>query len=521
MDAPRPRGSGAPHGAIAVFVVSGVAGAVPLHGGIVAWLESAPALLSASDGLPVATAVFFVCFSGLVGIGSVAKRLAEAERSMSRGLMLALGVTIVTLGFVVLTLAEGPTTSSAASGAWPLLGLVAVVSAGLAVAAHDRFGASARLAQTMAADDSLPGRPQEGEAAPTASVAVVATVTAVLATVLFVDLAILVRVLGGLTLLVFGALNIALVVMRESEIQYYRPDFEAPLYPWIQIAGAMASALLIWELGWVAMASCAAITLVGLVGYFGYARARVQRAGAVYHVFARLGSRQSVGLDHELREILGEKGLHDDDPYDHLLEKATTLDLRHALDFAEVIRTGSRMLSRMANVDADELEEALLDELALGLMPIYNGMAVPHHLFTELDEPVMLIMRMRVGASVSFDEKRAHVRNRGRVFAAVFLLCPDSMMGGHLRMLSQLAARAEEPEFLARWLEAPGAAALKRLLSDGVSSDSGESHDDLLAVIDWDQVDDEAGELGDVSSEDLVETLPPSYVDRTDWLEPN
>ena len=35
----------------------------------------------------------------------------------------------------------------------------------------------------------------------------------------------------------FGLICIAVIVMRESRIDTYKPGFKAPLYPWLQIAG--------------------------------------------------------------------------------------------------------------------------------------------------------------------------------------------------------------------------------------------------------------------------------------------
>ena len=41
-------------------------------------------------------------------------------------------------------------------------------------------------------------------------------------------------------LLIFGLVNVAVVVMRESRIPGYVPGYRSPLYPWVQILGILA-----------------------------------------------------------------------------------------------------------------------------------------------------------------------------------------------------------------------------------------------------------------------------------------
>ncbi|GIS78697.1 MAG: hypothetical protein CM1200mP14_02630 [Gammaproteobacteria bacterium] len=51
------------------------------------------------------------------------------------------------------------------------------------------------------------------------------------------------------------------------------------------------------------------LILFGAMWYTYYARHRVDREGAIFHVFERLGKRRYEGLDMELREIIKSKRL--------------------------------------------------------------------------------------------------------------------------------------------------------------------------------------------------------------------
>ena len=64
----------------------------------------------------------------------------------------------------------------------------------------------------------------------------------------------------------------------------------------------------------------------GAMWYNYYARERVDREGAIYHVFERLGRQRDTGLDRELRQIMKEKGLREADPFEEVVTAAAIID---------------------------------------------------------------------------------------------------------------------------------------------------------------------------------------------------
>ena len=60
-------------------------------------------------------------------------------------------------------------------------------------------------------------------------------------------------------------------------------------------------------MGWLAILFTIGVIMLCLVWYLKYARKRVNRDGAIGHVFQRLGERQDEGLDQEFRGILKER----------------------------------------------------------------------------------------------------------------------------------------------------------------------------------------------------------------------
>ncbi len=96
---------------------------------------------------------------------------------------------------------------------------------------------------------------------------------------LFGDLKLLSTAGSVLHLIVYGLLNIALIVMREAEPADYDPDFEVPLYPFVPIIGTISSfALIAYIEPFVILLSAALVIFAG-VWYLLYARQRVESAG--------------------------------------------------------------------------------------------------------------------------------------------------------------------------------------------------------------------------------------------------
>ncbi|WP_336327653.1 amino acid permease [Halovenus sp. HT40] len=84
-----------------------------------------------------------------------------------------------------------------------------------------------------------------------------------------------------LHLVVYGLLNLALIVMREAEPEGYDPDYEIPLYPVVPIIGAVASFALIAYIRLFVIGLCALLVVFAALWYFLYARQRVEAAGVL------------------------------------------------------------------------------------------------------------------------------------------------------------------------------------------------------------------------------------------------
>jgi amino acid transporter/nucleotide-binding universal stress UspA family protein len=82
-----------------------------------------------------------------------------------------------------------------------------------------------------------------------------------------------------LHLIVYGMLNLALIVMREANVEEYQPDFEVPLYPFVPIIGALSSFGLIAFMKPIEIGLSFVFVGGGLVWYLAYARNKADKQG--------------------------------------------------------------------------------------------------------------------------------------------------------------------------------------------------------------------------------------------------
>ena len=140
---------------------------------------------------------------------------------------------------------------------------------------------------------------------------------------IFLDPTKIAKLASAFQLLMFALVCLAVIVMRESGLASYDSGYHSPLYPVdAVIRHGIFVYVLIVQMGWLSSLFSAALILLGTLWYFKFARDKVNRDGAIYHMFERWGQKRDTGLDAELRGILKEKGLRDKDPFDEIAARS-------------------------------------------------------------------------------------------------------------------------------------------------------------------------------------------------------
>ena len=432
----------------------------------------------------------FVSYAGLTKVASVSEEVMNPDRNIPLGMILSLLTAAVTYGvgvFIMVAVlppeqlrADLTPVASAAGAIGELSGeagkALVVVAALAAFASTGNAGilSASRYPLAMARDRLVPEVFGKLGRFRTPTVAVATTSTVIALAIVALPVESIAKLASAFQLLLFSLLSLAVVIMRESGIDGYDPGYRSPFYPWLHLTGFLAPLWLIAEMGQGAMIFTLGLVAFTTIWFFKYAAPRVERAGAIFHTFARLGERRTTSLDTELRHIVREKGLREGDPFRELVARAQVLDLPDPLPVEELFAGAARLLAPMAGADAELIRTKLEEEFAAGFMPVGRGVALPHLRLPDLPEPLLLLVRCRRGLmgrgggqGGGSDEAAGPLEDLTGVRAVMFLMSPEGEHGQHLRMLGHLASVAEREDFLARWETAPDETELRALLLDG------------------------------------------------------
>lgn len=436
-----------------------------------------PLFTGGTSGFLATVGLVFVSYAGLTQVASVAEEVEDPGRTIPLGMVLSLltATTVYVLGVALMVAVSDPVAfaddlTPVATAAEELLpqpvGLILVVAAAFAAfASTGNAGmlAAARYPLGMARDRLLWHRfarisPKTGT--PVTAIVVTGAVMAISIMVLDVDA--IASLASAFMLLIFGLMNLAVIVMRESRIRAYDPRFRLPFYPWTPIAGIAISVVLIAQIGPLSVALTVGTVAGCAVYYVRYARHRVARDGAIYHVFERLGRRRDAGLDEELFGILAEQGLRHEDQFEQVIARATVLDLQRHASYEQVTGSAAEALVERVGGTAEDLARRFAEAVEVGVAPRTSTVVMPYALLSGAGSPELVIVRSRIRVRVP-QPTAAGGRHRAAI-AMVFLIGDEDQAGQALRILAQLTSHVSDPTFASRFEAADEEQELKETL---------------------------------------------------------
>jgi amino acid transporter/mannitol/fructose-specific phosphotransferase system IIA component (Ntr-type) len=443
-----------------------------------------PLLPFGVDGLLGTVGLVFVSYVGLTKVASLAEEVKDPERNIPLGMGLTLAtvtgiyvlgvfIMVVVLGVDRLSTSLTPVADTAGAFAvWSWLPRQAavyliVVAAIVAFASMSNAGimAASRYPLAMARDRIFPDRLAATGRLGTPTAAILLTCSLVVLFLLVLNVEEVAKLASALQLVLFALINVAVIVMRESHIEAYDPGFRSPGYPWVQLVGLFVPAVLVAEMGWLPVLFTAGVTTVSFAWYTYYAKPRIERDGAIYHVFERLGRRRFAGLDRELRDLMKEKGARAEDPFDQVVARAPVIDVAATVSLAKIIGRASVLFHERLPATTDQLLEGFGRGVRMGGTPVSHGAALLHTRLPELDTSEMVLVRCRGGVEVDMeDEEMVRRAADSPIRAIFFVVSGETDPGRHLRILAQLAGRVEDEDFITDWLAGRDEQELKETL---------------------------------------------------------
>lgn len=428
------------------------------------------------DALIATAGTVYISYVGVTKVISVAEEIKDPEKNLPRGVFLSmvtavfiyLLATVVMVGVVPMTTLAGSTTPMAAAA--EILGgagfkavlTIAAVLAFFSVANAGILSAS-RYPMAMAGDGLLPEGLSKLSGRGTPARSIVLCVTIIVLIVTLLDPLKIAKLASAFQLFIFALQCLAVIVMRESGLKSYDPGFRAPLYPWLQLFGLLAPFFLIAAMGPLPVLFSLGLVAGGVAWYWTYAKGKVERRGALFHVFARLGEQRHDDLDVELRGILKEKGLRDEDPFDQVVFNSAVLDVREPVAFDDLVTLASEALAKRTGESAEVFHDGFTEGTQTGATPVAKRVALPHMRLEGLGSPCMVLARCAVEVDVPLTGIAGSEMSSEKVHSVFFLVSPAEDPSQHLRMLAQLASRIDEDDFLEEWLAASNEVRLREV----------------------------------------------------------
>lgn len=402
----------------------------------------------------------FVSFGGLLKVTSISEEVRDPARNIPAGMLAS--VTAITLLYAALLFVTigilpaeqlasslSPLADAARLRAGPAGFWVVTVAAILAFVTTANAGimAASRYPLALGRDRLLPGflskvNPQYG----TPVTAIVIT-GAMVFLALLLPLELLVKAASTVVLTSYVLSALAVIILRQSKLQNYRPTFRVPLYPWLSIAGMVFFLLLIIDMGAATIEISVGLVIVALLVYLFYGRRGTDQEYALLYLMRSITSRALVtaSLESELREVVHERDEIQHDAFDEVIEKAASLDVEEHVDRGELFERVADVLGPRLGLSGETLFKGLMDREHETSTVISPFVAIPHVVIESKDKFDVALVRCRHGAKFSAVDS---------VIKAVFVIVGSRERRNlHLRALAAIAHVVQHPEFEDRWLD--------------------------------------------------------------------
>ena len=410
----------------------------------------------------------FVSFGGLLTIASLSGEVKNPKKSIPRGVISS--IIVVTVFYVLLLIVVVGTSNSGdlvrslspvADSAKTFLGtggyIMISIAAALAFISTANAGimSASRYPVALSHDNLLPPAFASIHKKFRTPVLSIALTGLFITGSFFLTLELLVKIASSIILFSYILTNIAVIVIRESKLQNYRPSFKVPFYPFVQICSIFLFGFLLVKVGIAAVETLGIFIAVGLMIYLLYGRKNHQSEYALIYLIERIVNRKisSADLETELKEILQKRDNIVMDRFHHLVEDSVFMDIDERMNRDQLFRQIAEQFSGDLELKPDELLNYLAERENESSTALTLFLAVPHIIIEGNHIFKMFVIRARKG--VRYSDQYDSVK-------AVFVLIGSKdERQFHLQALSAIAQITWNKNFEKQWLGAKSTQHLK------------------------------------------------------------
>ncbi len=414
----------------------------------------------------------FISFGGLTKVASISEEVTNPVKNITIGMILAFFVVSTIYIFVVFVTVGIVSPDTLKNSLVPLsLGgkiingnigeILLSTAAMLAFITTGNAGimSASRAPFAMSRDKLLP--PIFGvinKKTKTPIFSLIVTSLFIIIMILLFDIEKLVKTASAFMLLLFIFTNIAVIIMRESKIQSYRPTFKSPFYPYIQIIAIVIYSILIIEMGKSPLLISIFIILTGILWYIIFLYKKVKIHSALIHLVERITNKKIIddSLPKELNDILFERDNIIEDRFDKIIKKSLILDLKKLMDYKTFFKILAKKISKKFNLSEKKAYQLLIEREHESSTVIQPGLAIPHIIIPGKKKFDIILVRNKEG--IKFPDNDTLVKT---VF---ILLGTKDERNFHLRALMAIAQIAQEKDFIKLWMEAKNINELRSII---------------------------------------------------------
>ena len=240
-----------------------------------------------------AAALVFVAYAGIYKAGAIGGEIKNPEKNLHYGMLISLiAITVfyVIVSIIMMASVEGewwlnsdntpredPVFAFADAVTSTKVGIILALLAVLTMISGALSGllAASRFLFAMAKDSLLPNSLSDtNKKFETPHWAIILTGFMMGLSILTLPVKDVAKLASGFQIMVIVALNISVIVLRQSKEQnnWYKPKFKSPLYPYIQIFGTITGGYLVIIMGSKAIIGALAAVVIGVSTYYIYGK---------------------------------------------------------------------------------------------------------------------------------------------------------------------------------------------------------------------------------------------------------
>ncbi len=413
------------------------------------------------NNLFLVAGMVFISFGGLTKVAAVAHEVKDPGKTLPKGMFLSFTVVIiiyvlaigVTVGLLdadtfrntLTPLSEGGAVIAGRTGA---IILTAAALIAFATTANAAILAASQNPAAMARDGLLPSWLGKTNAKGVPVPAILITSVFMALVILLLDLPNLVKAASTMKLILFLLVNLSLILMRESRIVSYRPQYKSPMYPILPIIGILVCGFLIYSMGSMPLLLAAGFFVITTIWTIFFRPEKPKRDSALFRIVERMAAREIRGtrLSEELGDILRERDGVDEDRFDQLIRKAIVLDLTGKLTRRKLFEKLAGAFSLRLDTGYEEILRRLNEREEESTTLIADDLAIPHIVLDDEEGFEIVLVRAREG--IVYDEDRSEPKV---VFALAGAAAERNF---HLQCLMAIAQITRTPDFQERWTDA-------------------------------------------------------------------